>query len=179
MKRFSVVLLFATLVGQVALAQSRELDSAWHAWNSSLARPLQDMMTQGTINSHYRRWMSRAEYGVMTWQMIQVAAALGARDPRSEGSSVWERPFAQHFWRIEILANRHRPVFLDFGYDLEDIETCLSDARRGLKTLHPDVFVSIYDRFSDVSKGHWADEAFHNLRMAGILIGYPDNTIRP
>jgi hypothetical protein len=35
-----------------------------------------------------------------------------------------------------------------------------------------------YQRFSDVPKGHWADEAIHRMRELGIVKGYPDNTFR-
>jgi len=35
-----------------------------------------------------------------------------------------------------------------------------------------------YTRFSDVPKGHWADEAIHRMRELGIVKGYPDNTFR-
>lgn len=35
-----------------------------------------------------------------------------------------------------------------------------------------------FRRFSDVPAGHWADQAIHNLRRAGIVTGFPDNTFR-
>ena len=35
-----------------------------------------------------------------------------------------------------------------------------------------------FRRFSDVPNGHWADDAIHNLRRAGIVTGFPDNTYR-
>lgn len=35
-----------------------------------------------------------------------------------------------------------------------------------------------FQRFSDVPKGHWADEAIHRMREIGIVRGYPGNTFR-
>jgi hypothetical protein len=34
------------------------------------------------------------------------------------------------------------------------------------------------ERFSDIPRGHWADEAIHALRRAGVLEGYPAGKFR-
>lgn len=125
--------------------------------------------------------MSRAEFGVMTWQLVQIAEATGDSrfELNSESRVEWAKGLSTYFWRIELLVDRHWDVFSSFGIEPEEVRTRLDRGRSGLKRLGIGRVNSIFDRFSDVPQGHWADDAFHNLRKAGILVGFPDNTIRP
>jgi hypothetical protein len=58
------------------------------------------------------------------------------------------------------------------------IATTIASIRERAKLHNLDIREAAYQRFSDVPKGHWADEAIHRMRELGIVKGYPDNTFR-
>ncbi|MEX2243303.1 MAG: S-layer homology domain-containing protein [Fimbriimonadaceae bacterium] len=82
---------------------------------------------------------------------------------------VWNLPLVEAFL-AEVYGGREK---LPTG-----IATTIASIRERAKRHDLDINDAAYQRFSDVPKGHWADEAIHRMRELGILKGYPDNTFR-
>jgi len=123
------------------------------------------------------RPMSRDEATLKAWQCFQVAEqriAKGgvSREKDPVGGDFWR----ERFWLFKWFRLELAPELAKF-VDLDAYDTRVERVKQGLAR----VGIAVndrYARFSDVPAGHWADEAIHKLRKAGVLRGYPDNTFR-
>jgi hypothetical protein len=173
-------LVFLTLVAPVI--GNAQISTLRHSW--PLDRQIQDVVAclkgfvlfgypDGLI--HHGPLVTRTEYAVATRQV------LGLAESRIESG----KPFAWYeksawmdsFWMFKWLGKTLSSELIEIGVGLNEYDARVEKIKQRL------VKVGImvddpYARFSDVPKGHWADEAIHNMRELGILRGYPDNTFR-
>jgi hypothetical protein len=124
----------------------------------------------GLIN--YGRPASREVYAAATYQLLGIAEKrLTAATPFAEyEKAAWR----DEFWILKWLGEKLAPELAKLG---NDYNARVEVIKQGLAK-HGIIVEDPYARFSDVPKGHWADEAIHSLRRAGIIRGYPDNTFR-
>lgn len=136
---------------------------------------LVDLFVEGGIRF---RPLSKLELAVAARQLVHAAEdqlKRGQVPGWNENNSRKQWPV--RFWIYRWLRDELGPELAEIGVDLADYDARVEAikfrlAMRGIIVEDP------YARFLDVPKGHWADEAIHSLRRAGIIRGYSDNTFR-
>ena len=134
-------------------------------------------------NQHRPRPMSRAEMAVATRFFLYILDAdinphIGLEENYYERYGVRRNLLPDRFWHVEFLMREFAWELAGIGADLEEMWSKLSKVRESYTDLGIELRDPYNERFTDVPDGHWADEAIHNLRRAGILYGYPDGTYR-
>lgn len=177
MRRALLVLALLPVVGAAQISKLRH-DLEPLAQVKYHADELKEIVSFGYEGGSRFRNFSLAQGAVMAWQYVQVAASRarhgalpGDDDPSSRGK--WR----DRFWIFKWLGETLFQELTDQGVSMSDYYAMVEEVKQGLAKagiVVNDPFV----RFSDVPKGHWADEAIHSLRRAGVLTGYPDITFR-
>jgi hypothetical protein len=124
---------------------------------------------------NHGRLATRTEYAVATLQV------LGLAESRIESGKPFEwyekSAWRDSFWMFKWLGKKLSSELIEIGVDLNEYDARVEKIKQGLAKAGI-IVDDPYARFSDVPKGHWADEAIHRMRELGIVKGYPDNTYR-
>ena len=143
-----------------------------------------DLVRPGFPGGIYtRRLMSRAEVALFTNWVMQWSAETFLNSDGFESKVLLKgessiEVVAENFWHLEFLVREFRTELLGIGVDYEEYWDLLSLLKTTLAEKGIELRDPYNERFTDVPEGHWADEAIHNLRRAGVLYGYPDGTFR-
>ena len=100
---------------------------------------------------------------------VQLGQIPEFRDRYAFSDWVWHLPLVEAFLAETYASVEQIP---------EDTKRNIGLIRERARRHGLDINDAAMGRFSDVPVGHWADEAIHNMRMLGIVRGYPDNTFR-
>lgn len=144
-----------------------------------------DLVRPGFPGGIYtRRLMSRVEVALFTNWVMQWSAATLLYSDNFESNMLLKRgpsieAFAENFWHLEFLVREFRTELIGIGVDYEEYWDLISLLKTTLAEKGIELRDPYNERFIDVPEGHWADEAIHNLRRAGVLYGYPDGEFRP
>jgi hypothetical protein len=100
---------------------------------------------------------------------LQLGHVPGFHDGYGLSGWVWNLPLIEEFMSESYGGTEKVPKNVAANFAL---------IRERAKLHDLEINDTAYTRFSDVPKGHWADEAIHRLRELGIVKGYTDNTFR-
>lgn len=122
---------------------------------------------------------TRPLVAVASHQIYQAISATMRNLPKSkEQSDNVLKFYGENFWRLEYLLKELKQELIGIGIDFDECHAEMLKMKKVFQELGVELRDPTMERFTDVSEGHWADAAIHNLRRAGILYGYPDGEFR-
>lgn len=186
--RLDVNRLWASLLqaegdGLSAPAPASDLDLV--SWQRLLRVGLVDDPDRGVLRAHrdpvpWRMTISlivgtrSQRYWVERWEKFHAESPLGAEHERLRSSIAETRNWRFALGDLRKLALSRHTDLRQLGKDMDEFLGELSDLSRRFLTLSS----RANGPFADIPKNHWASNAVDELRLAGILVGYPDLTFQ-